>query len=375
MIILLTASCAAIPASARERLIAPATNAANAVSQTDIGLRSGSVVVAPIPFTNETIGNGLALGAGYLFTLPGSKPSGFGIGYLETDAGSTGYALGGSVNFGEGRWTLGALYGEAELRYDLPLELPLLGTVDFPLYETGTAGGIQLGYGFTDNFSVAFTLGYLDTDISIDSNFISKLPDFLRPDLNVELRRLTFDLKFDTRDDTFYPSEGIVASASLTHAAEVDSLFDRHIDIGDRDYFKTSASLSGYRAVGEDGVLAANASACAVGDDAPFFDQCGVGHSDSLRGFASLENLASHSVAAQVEYRGRLSPRWGYVAFVGGGAGGDSFSDLSSDRGGAAAGVGLRFRLSRQFKLDYAADWAMNDQGDHQLYLTLGQRF
>lgn len=373
--LLLLLCTAPFPVSARERFLTPTTEAANAVSQSDVGFRSGSFVIAPIPFTNETIGNGLAIGAGYLFNLPGSKPSGLGLGYLETDAGSKGYGIGGSLNFGGGRWTLGALYGEADLKYDLPAELPLIGQIEFPLHEVGKAAGLQLGYAFTKSFSASFTYGYLETDIELDSDLIERLPEFLRPDLDINLRRLTLDLNLDTRDDTFYPTEGITTGASITHAAEVESIFGGRIDIGDREYIKGVASFSGYHKIGDDSVLAANATACLVGDDSPFFDQCGVGFSDKLRGFTPLENLASHSLSAQVEYRGRLSPRWGYVAFAGGGAGGDSFSELSFDMGGTSAGLGLRFRLSRKFKLDYAADWAVNDDGDHQIHLTLGQKF
>jgi len=55
-------------------------------SETKYGFRNGSIVVAPIPFSNPTIGAGLMLGAGYLFTTSeGSKPSVVGIGGFRSE--------------------------------------------------------------------------------------------------------------------------------------------------------------------------------------------------------------------------------------------------------------------------------------------------
>ncbi len=355
--------------------LGPATGTSGGIAQSDVGFRSGSVIVAPIPSSSDVLGSGLTLGAGYLFTLPGSKPSGVGLGYYETSNGTNGYGVGGSVNFGGGNWTLGAAYVEGDLNYDLPIVLPFLGEEDVSLTQSVTGAGVQLGYNFTPEFEVSATVVYADTVINLDSDLIDELPDFLQPDLDIELGRLTFDLKYDTRDDTFYPTTGVVASAAITFAEEIDSAFNDRFQIDDRSYMKNVFSLSGYRAIGEDGVIAAKAVFCGASDDAPFFDTCGVGFVDGARGFSALSYLEDYSASAQVEYRGRLSQRIGYVAFADIGGGGDSIREISTDNGGYAGGVGVRFRLSRQFALDYSADYAVNNEGDGLLYLYLGQRW
>ncbi len=261
------------------------------------------------------------------------------------------------------------------MNYELPVVLPFIGEEDISLTQSVTGGGVQLGYNFTQQFEVAATFAYADTVINLDSDLIDELPDFLQPDLDIELARLTFDLKYDTRDDTFYPTSGVVASAAFTFAEEIDSAFNDRFQIDDRSYMKNVVSLSGYRAIGDNGVIAAKAVVCGASDNAPFFDACGVGFVDGARGFSALSYLDDYSASAQLEYRGRLNQRIGYVAFADVGGGGDSIRFISTDNGGYAGGIGLRFRLSRQFALDYSVDYAMNNEGDGLLYLYLGQRF
>ncbi|MCE8556574.1 BamA/TamA family outer membrane protein [Ruegeria pomeroyi] len=339
------------------------------IAKAETGLRTGNFIFAPIPFSSDTIGNGLVLGAGYLFNLPGSKPSGVGLGYFETHTGSYAYGLGGSIVFDNDRWTVGAFVGRGELNYDLPITVNL----DLPLAQSVEGVAIQVEYGFSQTLKAGVGLAYLDSNIAWNPSF--SLPVFLRPDLEVELVRLSADIVRDTRNDTFYPTAGSFLSLKLGYGHIADSIFAGAITFDDRAYAKAVAKASTFQSVGAQGVLAFNTVLCSAGSAAPFFDSCGVGFVDGLRGFSALDALANTSVSAQVEYRGRLSPRFGYVAFAGAGAGGDDLGSLSIDQGGVAMGVGLRYRLSKKFGLDYAIDYARNDQGDDFIYLSLGQRF
>ena len=149
-----------MPVQAQQAISNGATIAnLNTVAESDVGFKFGSVIVAPIPFSNDLIGSGLVLGAGYLFNLPGSKPSGFGIGALKTGNGSEGYFGGGSVNFGEGRWTLGLFGGTADVSYDLPV-----GSLNVPLQQSGDAIDVFLEYGLTPQLTAGVSVGYLEFD-------------------------------------------------------------------------------------------------------------------------------------------------------------------------------------------------------------------
>ncbi|WP_298855722.1 hypothetical protein [uncultured Ruegeria sp.] len=110
-------------------------------------------------------------------------------------------------------------------------------------------------------------------------------------------------------------------------------------------------------------------------DDTPFFDQCSLGATDAFRGFPVTQFLNLRSVSLQVEYRHRLTNRFGAVAFAGAGLTGDSFSNLSTGGTHSAAGLGARYRVSKKFPVDLSVDWARNNDSEDQLYIYVGQRF
>lgn len=343
------------------------------VVSTETGIKAGSFIVAPIPFSNPVLESGLTLGAGYLFTLPGSRPSGFGAAKMKTSNGSEGYGFGGVVNFADGRWTLGLLYGDADLNYDLPATLPVVGPFRLPLAQTAKIAVMEVGYNFSPEFSVTGSFTHLDSDITFNSTTI---PPALLPDLGVAVGIVGLKFKWDDRDDTFYPTRGGVASLSLSHARDVDSLFGGQLTTSNRLYSKTILSASHYWQLGNDAVIAARSVVCGASKSAPFFDSCGVGMVDGMRGFPATDNIRNYSASIQAEYRARFGQsRFGYVLFGGYGIGGSDLGSMSDHAGGAAVGAGLRFRLSKKFGLDYALDAAMNDAGDHFLYVSLGQRF
>ncbi|SFM64563.1 BamA/TamA family outer membrane protein [Shimia aestuarii] len=363
------AVCLGSPAFAKNPIKNQLNGPVKTVASADVGLRNGNFILAPIPFSNDTIGNGLALGAGYLFSLPGSKPSGIGVGYFETDTGSYAYGLGGSVVFDNDRWSLGAFVAEGELNYDLPI----VGALALPVTQSVSGAVIRLDYGFSKTFKAGLGLAYLESNIAWNPSIT--LPGFLRPDMDVELARLTFDMVHDTRDDTFYPHTGTYAALDLSYGHIQDSVFGGRLTFSDRSYTKMVAEASVFRPIGATGVIAFNAVLCGAGSAAPFFDTCGVGFADGLRGFSALSQLADWSASAQVEYRGRFNQRLGYVVFAGAGAGGNDLTSLSLNLGGSAIGAGLRYRLSKKFGLDYAIDYARNNHGDEFLYLSVGQKF
>ena len=122
-------------------------------------------------------------------------------------------------------------------------------------------------------------------------------------------------------------------------------------------------------------MIAARAVACHANQAAPFFDSCSLGTTDNFRGYVSTEFLDDALFSIQAEYRSGKAGRLGFVAFAGAGA---VDSDIAKAFGGkyrAAAGLGLRIRLSKSFPLDYAVDLSVNERGEDLLYISVGQRF
>ena len=355
--------------------IDPALNTASttrkAVAHSDAGIRNGNLIIAPIPFSNDAIGSGLTLGAGYLFNNEGSRPSAIGLGYVRTNNGTNIIGAAGNIVFENNKWSLGLGAVDGDINYDLPI----LGGTEVPLSQSVTGGGARLEYGFSDEFQIGFSVGYGESVITIDSDTINNLPPVLQPDLDIDLTRVTFDIRYDKRNDSFYPTDGFFTSFDLSFAEVEDKLFNGAVGLSDRNYLKGLAKANIYRGITSTGVLAASTVLCGAQEEAPFFDSCGVGFVDGLRGFSSLGALENWSLSAQIEYRQRLGKRFGAVAFAGAGAGGAELNSLSFDNGGVAAGLGLRYRISKKFGLDYSVDYAFNDDGEGFLYLYLGNRF
>lgn len=343
---------------------------------TGAGFSAGSVIVAPIPSSSPTFGAGLALGAGYLFTLPGAKPSFAGLGAFRAENGSKAFGLGGKIGLAGGRWTLQAYVAEADIFYTLGLDETLgLNELSLPLNQIGKLGRIGATYNITPKLSFGAALNYLDTDIALDEPGKTALPEALALQANLEFLELELSAAYDSRNDSFYPTSGSVVDLTLSSGGTFKSLFDGQLNLSDVSYEKLVVKATHFAPVRQDGVLAGSVVVCGASRGTPFFNLCGLGLTDAMRGFSATENLAQYTASAQVEYRGRFNDRFGYVFFAGGGGRGADLSDAFAEGGGAAAGLGLRIRLSKAFELDYAVDVARDDSGEDFLYISVGQRF
>ena len=324
----------------------------------ELGIRNGSFIGAPIPFQNPMLGAGLALGLGYIFqTDPTSDPSMLGIGAMRSDNGSRAAGLMVDLNLLENRWKISALYAQATLNYDL-----ILPTLDLPLRQDGTLCQIELSYGVSPDLSFGGTLRYLDTSITTNT---ASLPTAFRPALNLEVLNVGAVADWDLRNDPIYPTDGARLFGAASRGVVLDGLV--------QDYIKLYLLFDHYLPLGTDAVLATRLALCGNSKTTPFYDQCSVGATDAFRGFNVTQLLDDRMASAQIEYRRRISKRLGVVAFAGAGAVGDRFGDL--DKTGQATGLGLRYRVSQKFPVDFAIDGAHNSDDKTLLYISVGQRF
>lgn len=331
--------------------------------QEAVGFGDGSFIVAPIPFSNPTVGSGLVLGAGYLFSLDtGSDPSMLGIAALRSDNGSQGYGFAANFYFGDNRWKIETLYAQADIRYDLYTDLGIL-----PISQDGQFARLGFAYGFTPEFSIGLVGRYLDTTITSEFPNLPPIPPPFSGFLDTEILNAGLSLSWDTRDDTVYPTTGLALDAEAYRGFTLSGPTD--------DYDKGYANFTAYRPIGDRGVIAGQLSVCAASQTAPFFDQCSLGMTDAFRGFSVTQFLDLRSASAQVEYRHRFTERLGAVAFAGAGQVGDSFGNLSDGGTLSAFGLGARYRVSKKFPVDFSVDIARNDESDNILYIYVGQRF
>ncbi|WP_454277259.1 BamA/TamA family outer membrane protein [Roseovarius sp. MBR-154] len=338
--------------------MAPLTDAS---SQSDFGLRSGSLIVAPVPFSDPMIGNGLALGAGYLFTIDeGSDPSMLGVGYLRSDNGSEGYALTFNLAFLDNRWSIGATYIDADIDYDL-----ITSFGDVPINQTGELIKVKLMYGITPDFHLGVSARYLESTIGSSNPVFPNLPTNIRLPNGFSTTGIGLLADYSNVDDKIYPTSGFNLAFSSTYN-EPSGRFGE-------DYVKSILTYDTYLPTSDTGVIAIRSVACSAPGRVPFYDLCSLGGTDAFRGFNITQFLDNALLSTQIEYRKRLGKRIGVVAFGGVGAVGGAFNDL--DNAGSAVGLGLRYRVSEKFPVDFAVDGSISDEGDGLLYISVGQRF
>ncbi len=327
----------------------------------EVGFAAGSVIVAPIPFESPLLGSGLALGGAYMFQFDDrSDSSWIGGGAFKTSNGSRGYAVGGNLSFARGTWSTKFIHVNADLTYDLYSKKRA-----FTVKQSVRGYSFELGRAISPETRLGVTLGHLETSFSRPGGVV--LPPEYIPDSRIRLARLTFGLDHDRRDDNIYPRQGTLVRARLTYG--------RFLIGRQRDYTKAVVTARKYLPVGGQGILAGQAALCAASGSAPFLDACALGAADAFRGYVATEFIGDALASLQVEYRGRLTRRFGFVLFAGAGSVANDFADLPSSPLRTAGGVGLRIRLSRKFPVDYSVDLAANERGERLLYVSVGQRF
>lgn len=336
------------------------TTALEAAAETPFGFSNGSFIVAPIPLKSPMFGTGLILGAGYLFQTDEDASSSFlGIAGMKTSNGTRGYGFGGRWYSAGNRWNATLFAGDIDAFYDAYI----IG-IPVPIQQKGKLLSVAGAYGFDKHISAGLKVDYLDTQILGDGAI---LPPALGLDANLKLLNVALTFAIDYRDDSFYPTQGMHLNVSLGHGQAIEGF--------SRDYQKALATFDYYISGIGPGVIAARVAGCSVSDDTPFFEKCSLGGSDAFRGYDSFETLGNALLSAQIAYRGRLGDRFGYSVFGGIGNTGTSFDTLNSSSVRYAAGVGLRYRLSKKFPMDIAFDAVRNRDGQNYSYIYVGQRF
>jgi outer membrane protein assembly factor BamA len=278
-------------------------------------------------------------------------------------------SIGGGVfhkmSLGGDQWRMSAAAFTADLRYDYfgiggapDFRIPLKQQMDLLLGEAL--------YRVRPNLYLGLQAVTARTNTGIDLP-----PDLLPPDippldlsLDIDLVSLAPKLQFDTRDNPFYPRKGWLIEGALGISRK---------DLGgDVDYQRHDWAVNHYLAVTDRATLAFRGAAQYVGGDAPFFLYPAFGQGSDLRGYQTGTYRDRFLFAAQAEWRQRLSPRWGAVAFAG-------LGTVSPDFGGwdetlPSAGVGLRWVAAPKNNLSVRVDVAWG-KDDSEFYVSIGEAF
>ena len=175
-------------------------------------------------------------------------------------------------------------------------------------------------------------------------------------------------LSYDTRDNIHYPSSGTFVEikgfykpeswGNQTTYAVGDAAANHFIELADRH-------VIAMRVYGRTGT-----------DDTPYSDKSQLGQGSDLRGFKSGEITALSLLAGQAEYRWQFTERWGAVAFGGlSKLWDDDLEALITEDIYYSAGVGLRFMINTDQKINFRIDAAIGNGDNKGVYVGIREAF
>lgn len=172
-------------------------------------------------------------------------------------------------------------------------------------------------------------------------------------------------LFYDTRDNIFFPTQGIVADFSyLGHGSVVGSEFR---------YNRYVADVSTYYKLNRRAIVALNYFVSITGGSAPFSALSLLGGGRRMRGYYEGRYRDDNTALIQAETRINVWKRLTVVVFGSIGVLGDRQRLYRFDDPKAAYGAGLRFRINND-GLNLRADYGLGNQSTG-LYLTIGEAF
>lgn len=333
----------------------------------------GEWVIAPIPFVNPLVGYGLAGGVGYIYHPKDSDPklapwvSGLGGFFSENNSWALG--LGQKMNLDHDTWRLSGLAGYGVVNYDFyGIGIAAAQNKLASLKQTVTGLTLEGLYRVHDHLyaGLGFALSGVNTQVTSTS-----LPPWINDiisnhQLAATLSIPSLRMQWDTRDNTFYPTQGwlVDGEASFSDQSLGSTFTYQAVKVVIRHYWRLSDTQTlavygfGRRAYG----------------DVPFYALSMIGANGNLRGYTTGRYQDYLAVTGQVEYRWQAWHRLGLVAFAGVGAVAPDLSGLAHSEALPSVGGGLRYLIAEQNKLNFRLDVAWG-RDDALVYVSVGEAF
>jgi len=262
-------------------------------------------------------------------------------------------------------------------------------------YRATLAGG--LGITFYQFFmSEPFDLGYIDYNVDMKFLFVelqrkvignlyaglnykyakllSVIPEFETPDGEIipemddtdELNGLGAILSYDSRDDVYYPYNGLISNLKFSSFPDFmgNELVSKKVDFDYNHFFPFRDDKD---------VLAARFFGGAGIGELSFNQQFVVGGED-VRGYSQGKYRGEQIVAMQAEYRWNPHEKIGIVGFLGSAM---VFNGINSEDNGIllpSLGTGFRYNVFPENHMNVGMDFAVG-KDDWGLYFRIGEAF
>jgi hypothetical protein len=327
------------------------------------------LVIAPIPGRSPQLGWKLTLAGGYFLSArdddPKHKPSVLGGFAMIAENGSKAYGGGANLHLLDDKLRVKVGAGYADIRYRFYGKGNDIGSTGASL-DILQKGPLYFATASWRVWSKLYIgVGYLGGNV--DSRLRVILPEdpFFDPVLNLDIGAFAIPIEFDSRDHEQFPRDGwYVTGRSMLYRESMGSDFETDI---------FSLAVNRYLPMGEQNVLALRAYARATGNNAPFFLLSTFGGSTDLRGYPSGRYRDRMMYAVQSEYRWQYNDSWIFTSFAGVGEVAETFGDFGSNFL-PAAGIGVRYVLSKKHRVGLSADIAVGIDGT-EYYFGVGEAF
>lgn len=173
-------------------------------------------------------------------------------------------------------------------------------------------------------------------------------------------------LTWDTRDRVYYPGHGGLYQVETTFFLEF--LGSEH------PFTRTTIDFRRYVTIGGPHIVAFQFYGAVVSGTPPFFKLPALGGENLMRGYYQGRYRDLLFVTAQAEYRVTLYRRLGMVVFAGAGDVGSALSSFTLRTLKPSVGLGLRFALEPEDRLNVRVDWGFGRDTDG-LYFSLREAF
>ncbi len=181
---------------------------------------------------------------------------------------------------------------------------------------------------------------------------------------------LGLNFSFDNRDYPYNPSRGLTFSIRpKLNATWLGS---------DNNYVDTDYKFSYFKTLKDDLVLGLNIAGGFASGDVPFDGYQNYGVRNNLRGYEAGKYKGRNMIASQAELRWHIYRKWGAVLFGGSGSvwGNENNGEEEFERKWLpSAGLGLRYMVSPEKKINLRLDYALGVDGNQGIYFGVMEAF
>lgn len=202
------------------------------------------------------------------------------------------------------------------------------------------------------NFYSGLQYMFFNTKVSFDP-----VPEFLQDftNRNITLSEVKVIGVFDTRNNFFSPSSGVLSQVAVRLSSE---------GIGaSEDYFGIDSYAMGYVPIKKKHQIGMKVGLNGVAEGAPFFIQPFVEN----RGVAFMRYQGQYVMYSELEMQMNIYRRWSLVGFAGVGDAWGNNSSFFQDDVSTSGGAGFRYLLARKFGMKAGVDFAWDEQFAFQI--------